>query len=399
MREVAKQFPDDLDAATLLAQSLMDTSPWNYWNQDGTPREFTHEVVASLESVLARKADHMGAIHLSIHAVEASANPGRAQPYADKLPALAPGAGHIVHMPAHIYLRTGRYNDASTANQNAQKADDVYFAGDRAAGNMMYEIGYYPHNIHFFVSSASMEGRRADALKAADEVRARLPSDMLRDPAMGGMVQHMHLTPLFTKVRFGLWDDVLAEAAPADDLPYMQVIWHAARGLAHAAEGRLDVAGKEQAAVATLKDIPALKTLYISNVNVGASIAAIASEVLSAELAVKTHRAGQAAQHFTVAVKLEDGLIYMEPPDWPIPIRQLQGAALLELGRVKDAEAAFRDDMKKFPDNGWALSGLQVSLERQGRTGEAATVKARRTEQWRLADTEPAAARPSRPAR
>ncbi len=382
MRELAQRFPDDLDAATLFAQSLMDTSPWNYWNLDGSPRELTPEVLATLESVLSRKPDHPGAIHFYIHAVEASPNPGRAEQYADKLPALVPGAGHLVHMPAHIYLRVGRYNEASGANQDAIKADDAYFAGNPVAGNMMYQVGYYPHNIHFFVTSASMEGRRADALKAADEVRARMHSDMLRDPSMGGMVQHMNLTPLFTKVRFSLWSDVLAEPAPPADLPYMVAAWHAARGLAHAAEGRLDEAEKERAAVAALKDDPALKTLGVSSVNVAASVVAIAHELLAGELAAKRHRAAEAARHLAAAVTLEDGMTYMEPPDWPIPVRQLQGAVLLAIGRVREAETAFRDDLKKFPRNGWSLSGLQASLERQGRTREAAAVKAQFDPNW-----------------
>lgn len=393
MRSLVKRFPDDLDAATLFAQSLMDTSPWNYWNADGSPREFTSEVLASLESVIARKPDHLGAIHMYIHAVEASPNPGRAEQYADRLPALAPGAGHLVHMPAHIYLRVGRYNDASVANERAIKADEAYFGGDAVAGNMMYQVGYYPHNIHFLVASASMEGRRADALKAAGEVRDKMHADMLRDAAMGGMVQHMHLTPLFTKVRFDLWSDVLAEAAPAEDLRYMRAMWHTARGLAHAAGGRLDEAEKERTAVAGIKGDPSLKTLSISGVNNASSIVAIAYEVLSGELAAKRRRADEAARHFTAAVALEDGLTYMEPPDWPIPVRELQGAALLEVGRARQAEAAFRDDLKKFPDNGWSLSGLHASLDRQGRASEAAAVKARLDEKWRLADTVLAAAR------
>jgi tetratricopeptide (TPR) repeat protein len=383
MRDVVKRFPDDLDAATLFAQSLMDTSPWNYWNLDGSPREPTPEVLAALESVLSRKPDHAGAIHLYIHAVEASPNPGRAEKYAEKLPALVPGAGHLVHMPAHIYLRVGRYNEASVANQNAIKADDAYFAGDAVAGNMTYQVGYYPHNIHFFVTSASMEGRRADALKAADDVRARMHSDMLRDPGMGGMVQHMQLTPLFTKVRFRLWSDVLAEPAPPDDLPYMAATWHAARGLANAAEGRLEEAEKDRAAVvAALKDNASLKTLGVSSVNVAASVVAIAHELLAGELAAKRRSPAEAARHFAAAVTLEDGMTYMEPPDWPIPVRQLQGAALLAIGRAKEAETAFRDDLKKFPRNGWSLSGLQASLERQGRASEAAAVKAQLDPSW-----------------
>ena len=382
MRDVVKRFPDDLDAATLFAQSLMDTSPWNYWNVDGSPREFTPEVLATLERVLSRKPDHPGAIHFYIHAVEASPNPGRAEQYADTLPALVPGAGHLVHMPAHIYLRVGRYNEASVANQNAIKADAAYFAGDAVAGNMVYQVGYYPHNIHFFVTSASMEGRRADALKAADEVRARMPSDMLRDPSMSGMVQHMHLAPLFTKLRFRLWSDVLAEPAPPEDLPYMVAVWHAARGLAHAAEGRLEEAEKERAAVAALKDNASLKTLAVSGVNVAASVVAIAHELLAGELAAKRHRAREAARYLAAAVTLEDGLTYMEPPDWPIPVRQLQGAALLAIGRAKEAETAFRDDLKKFPRNGWSLSGLQASLERQGRTRDAAAIRAQFDRNW-----------------
>lgn len=210
---------------------------------------------------------------------------------------------------------------------------------------------------------------------------------------MGGMVQHMHLTPLFTKIRFGLWGDVLAESAPPEDLPYLRAMWHAARGLAYAAGGRLDDAEKERAAVAALKDEAALKTLGVSSVNVAARIVGIAHDVLSGELAVKRRRADDALRHFAAAVALEDGLTYMEPPDWPIPVRQLQGAAALEIGRAKDAETAFRDDLKRFPRNGWSLSGLQASLERQGRSPEAAAVRTELEQSWRGADVQVRGAR------
>jgi tetratricopeptide (TPR) repeat protein len=388
MRDLVKAYPDDLDAATLFAQSLMDTSPWNYWNADGSPRQHTGEVLSSLESVLKRSPDHLGAIHLYIHAVEASPDPGRAAAYADRLPALAPGAGHLVHMPAHIQLRTGRYHDASRANEDAIKADEAYLAGDRAPGNMTYEIGYYPHNIHFFVTTASMEGRRADALRAADEVRAKVHADMLRDPAMGGMMQHMQLTPLFAKLRFAMWDAVLAEPAPAEDLRYARAIWHAARTIAHAATGNFAEAEKDRAAVAAIKDHETLKALYVSGVNTGSAVAAIAYEVASGELRARQKRAGEAARHFAAAVALEDGLTYMEPPDWPIPVRQMQGAALLALGRAADAETAFRGDLRKFPMNGWSLSGLHASLQQQRRTAEAATVAAELERSWGRADVQ-----------
>jgi hypothetical protein len=268
------------------------------------------------------------------------------------------------------------------SNQQAVKVDEAYFAGDRAADNMTYDVGYYPHNIHFFVASASMEGRRADALRAADEVRAKMHADMLRDPGMGGMVQHFHLTPLFTRMRFGMWDEILAEAGPPADLPYMRALWYAARGMALARRGALDDAERERVQVGVLKDLPELKTLFISSVNTADAIVAIAYELLQADIARRRNRAAEAADHLTLAVALEDRLTYMEPPDWPIPARQLQGAALVEMGRLKEAESAFLDDMKKFPENGWSLSGLLASLTKQGRTADAAAVKARLDRAW-----------------
>jgi tetratricopeptide (TPR) repeat protein len=388
MRGVAKQFPDDLDAQTLFAQSLMDTSPWNYWNADGSPRPFTSDVVSSLESVLKRNPDHIGAIHLYIHAVEASPDPKRAEPYADKLGALVPGAGHLVHMPAHVYLRVGRFGDATAVNEQAVKADEAYFTKDRAQGNMMYEVGYYPHNIHFMVASASLEGRRTEAMSAAETVREKAAAhpEMLKDPAMTGMMQHYMLTPFYTKIRFELWDQVLAEPEPAADLVFTRAIWHAGRGIAFAATGKPQDAARERTAMVALKDDPSLKQTYVSSVNTASSIVAIAYEVLEAEIAAHGRRTNDAVRRFAAAVKLEDGLTYMEPPDWPIPVRQLQGAALLALGRARDAQAAFEGDMRKFPENGWSLRGLQASLERQGRTRDAAAVKARLDKAWARAD-------------
>jgi tetratricopeptide (TPR) repeat protein len=297
-------------------------------------------------------------------------------------------------MPAHVQLRTGRYHEASLANEAAIKVDETYLAGDRAPANMIYEMGYYPHNIHFFVTTSSMEGRRADALTAADEVRAKVPADALRDPAMGAMMQHMQITPIFTKLRFAMWDDVLAEPAPAEDLRYSRAIWHAARAIAHAAQGRFAEAEKDRTALAAIKDDEALKTQYVSSVNPASAIAAIAYEVASGELGARQKRAGDAATHFAAAVALEDGLTYMEPPDWPIPVRQLQGAALLALGRATEAEAAFRGDLKKFPANGWSLSGLHASLQQQKRTADAAAVASDLERAWTRADIQLAAGRP-----
>ena len=392
MRAMVKQFPDDPDAATLFAQSLMDTAPWNYWTLDGQPREFTNEVLAALEGVLAKHPDHPGAIHLYIHAVEASPDPGRATRYADRLAALVPGAGHLVHMPSHIYLRTGRLNEASAANENAIKVDATYVAGNPVAGNMTYTAGYVPHNFHFLVASASLEGRSADALKAANEVKRQVHADMFRDPAMGGMMQHMYLTPLFANVRFARWADVLAEPAPPQDLPYMQGAWQTARGLAHMAEGRLADAKAAHAAVVKARADESLKTLYVSGVNVGAAVLAVADDMLAGYIAAAEKRTAEAVRHLAAAVAAEDALTYMEPPDFPIPARQLQGAALLMLGRNADAERAFRQDLVKFPENGWSLSGLRASFSRQGKNAEAAALDGKLQAAWRHADVKVEAA-------
>jgi tetratricopeptide (TPR) repeat protein len=394
MREIVARFPDDLDAATLYAQSLMDTSPWNYWAKDGTPHPFTGDVLAALESVLERNPDHPGAIHLYIHAVEASDDPGRAEAHADRLAALVPGAGHLVHMPAHIYLRVGRYRDATVANERAVRADEAYFAGDAVPGNAMYEMGYYPHNIHFAATSAAMEGRRAVSLEFATATAEKSHEAMWRDPEMGGMMQHFSLTPLYMRVRFGLWDEVLAEPEPASDLPFMRAIRHTARGLAFAARGQLDEADQELAALTPLRSDPTLPGIWVSAVNPSSSIVAIAHEVLQGEIAARRGQADAAVRHFAQAVALEDDLTYMEPPDWPLPVRQLQGAALLQAGRVQEAERAFRDDLRKFPANGWSLSGLQAALERQGRQAEAQEVQDRFTAAWTEADTPLTAGRP-----
>jgi hypothetical protein len=213
-------------------------------------------------------------------------------------------------------------------------------------------------------------------------------TDMFRDPGMGGMVQHMYLTPLFTQMRFGRWDDVLAEPAPPQDLTYMRAIWHAARGFAHVAQGRAAEATTELAAITALRDDPSLKPMYVSSVNVAASIVAIAADALAGQIAVAERDAAEATRRFAAAVATEDTLIYMEPPDWPIPARQLQGAALLDLGRAADAERAFRQDLVKFPLNGWSLSGLQASLARQRKTAEAAVAEQQFREAWQRADVQ-----------
>jgi tetratricopeptide (TPR) repeat protein len=247
--------------------------------------------------------------------------------------------------------------------------------------------------MHFKAMSASLEGRRAETLKAAEETQSKMHADMLLDPAMGGMMQHMSLTPLYAKLRFGMWEEVLAEPAPPEGATFMRLMWHTARGLALVAAKQLPEADAERAQVMRLKDDPSLEGMAVSSVNMATSVAAIADEVLAGEIAAARGRAGEAAKHLARAVQLEDGLTYMEPPDWFIPVRQIQGATLLQLGRAREAEAAFRADLQKFPNNGWSLSGLQASLERQGRTKEAAEVKSQFDMAWSRADVQLSAGR------
>jgi tetratricopeptide (TPR) repeat protein len=233
-------------------------------------------------------------------------------------------------------------------------------------------------------------------MAAAESTRSKVHADMMRDPGMGGMMQHYYLTPLYMKIRFGDWEGVLAEPAPGEEFPFLRLVLHVARGLAFASTGKLDQADAERKAAVALKDHDSFPTLFLSSVNHAAAIAGLACEVLEGELAARRRQTDAAVRHFAQAVALEDALIYMEPPDWPIPVRQMQGAALLDLGRATAAEAAFREDMKKFPDNGWSLSGLQASLERQGKKPEAAAVGARLAQAWQKADINVQAGRPQR---
>ena len=367
MRALAARRPDDDDVAVMLAESLMDLQPWDYYDVDLQPKGHTAEAVRTLETVMGRDPDHAGALHLYVHAVEASADPQRGAAAADRLRTLVPGSGHLVHMPAHIYARVGRWRDAVLANQRAIEADDAYLALCRGNTQGVYPLGYVPHNHHFLWFAASMEGN-ADAAKAsalATAERTDLP-DLMRQPGFEGL-QHYWLTPWFDRVRFGRWDEIAGVDNPAPDLPYVTAIWHYAQAMAALRQDRRQDAGTHLAALRPLAADPAMDTLMVWDRYPLAHAARIAERTVTAELAAAGGRFDEAVAALEEAVAIEDRIPYDEPPGWHAPVRQTLGAILLQAGRHAEAEAAYREELRRNPENGWSLFGLAKSLEAQGK--------------------------------
>ncbi|WP_376696789.1 tetratricopeptide repeat protein [Wenzhouxiangella sp. EGI_FJ10305] len=392
MAELVAARPDDLDAATLYAESLMNLQPWDYWTMDGEPVGRIDEIVSVLEGIIERDSEHAGALHLYIHAVEASEQPERGVAAADRLRDLIPGSGHLVHMPAHIYARVGRYHDAVLANQLAIDADNAYLAACRP-GPGVYPLGYVPHNHHFLWFAASMEGAREIALAAAAETHARTSDpDMMRAPGFDGM-QNFALTPLFAKVRFGLWDDIVDEPKPADDLPYMQAMWHYAQGMAAVRNDRIDDARTHHEVLVQASTDPEIEKLFMWERYSLVRGVRVAERVLAAELAHAGGDLESALAALEAARDIEDDLPYDEPPGWHAPVRHTLGAVLLEAGRPEEAEAAYRAELRRNPENGWSLYGLAEALRAQGKETEAEEVTARFEKAWAQADVTLASSR------
>jgi tetratricopeptide (TPR) repeat protein len=361
MRSVVQRYPQDMEARTLYAEALMDLSPWNYWTREGKPRENTPEILAQLERVMATNPDHPGANHFYIHAVEAP-QPERAVAAAERLADLMPGAGHIVHMPGHIYIRIGRYADAIKANERAIRADETYIQEQKPASGA-YTAGYYPHNYDFLAFAASMIGRDGQAISAAEKMAALASPEMLRAPGMT-FTQH-HLTRhLQMKVRFERWQDIVRAEPPAADLLHARAMWHYARGRAHAAQGALAEAEADLERVRAARDDKALASQRLE-FNTSGQILAIAAEVLAGRIAQAKGDHGAAIAHMRKAAHVEDEMVYGEPPEWSVPVRQELGLVLLAAGLPADAAQAFREDLKRFPKNKWSLEGLERAQQRQ----------------------------------
>jgi len=381
MRELHDRYPDDLDAATLYAEAEMNLRPWNYWTRDMQPYPETAQILDVLEFVMARNPNHPGAIHLYIHSVE-YARPELAEAGAERLRKLAPGAGHLVHMPSHIFRRIGRYEDASKSNEDATAADEDYITQCRAQG--VYPLAYYPHNIHFLWDSATMEGRRQVAIEAARKAASSIPADAWREVPL---LHQFLVTPLFAYTRFGEWDLVLNEPRPPQDSLFWTGVWYFVRGLAYVATGKPDEANLE---LNRLRETAAHDSLVDYRVtfsrNGAKAILDIAKEVLAGELSAKRGDYDNAIARLHRAILLEDNLIYNEPPDWHVPVRQSLGAVLLSAGRADEAEAIYWQDLERNRENGWSLFGLLQSLRAQGKAEQAAAVEKRFRKAWKRAD-------------
>jgi tetratricopeptide (TPR) repeat protein len=382
MREVARSYPDDLDAATLAAEALMDLQPWSYWTRDGRPTGNTLEIIELIERVLQRNPGHPGANHLYIHMMEAW-RPDLAESAADRLLKLMPGAGHMVHMPSHIYMRVGRYADASAANEAAITADEDYITQCRTQG--LYPLTYYPHNIHFLWSSAAMEGRSQVALGAARRTVSRIPEHQWGH--LPSWAQIFAAAPLYAMTRFGRWEEILGEPQPDRAQLYEMGIWLYARGMALARTQKHEAAEQELALLKGLATNSEAAKLQMG-AQTAAKLLSLAAAVLEGELAAEQGRHDQAIAALHRAVLLEDSLTYVEPADWHYPARQSLGAVLLKAGRAAEAEQVYWEVLRRNPENGWSLFGLMQALRAQKRDDEAAEIEQRFRRAWANADVE-----------
>jgi tetratricopeptide (TPR) repeat protein len=379
MRDVWQRYPDDPDAGVLFAEALMDLRPWDFWTPEGKPKPGTEEIVATLEAVLRKNPDHPGACHFYIHAVEASSKPERALPCADRLPGLIPGAGHLLHMPAHIYARVGKYHESALRNAEAARADERYLANAQLSGD--YADGYYSHNLHFLWFALTMEGRSDDSIAAAESLLATITEEEARKER----IKEQYLpTRLYSLIRFGRWEDLLKEPPPPKGLRMVEGVWRLGRGLALSATGRLQNAAGEHYALNGLTK--QLRRTRASEEKVERDLLKVAERLLTGELAARHQRYDDAVKALKEAVKLEEKLQYSEPPLWPLSLRQYLGAVLLMAHRPADAEAEYRADLRRFPENGWSLFGLAQSLKAQRKDAEASEVEARFAKAWAHAD-------------
>jgi len=377
MRNAVARFPRDDEIATLYADALMNLSPWDYWEAGGAQLKApVAELLDTLEGVLQRRSNHAGAIHLYIHAVEASANPRRAERYADRLVGLMPGAGHIVHMPTHIYYRVGRYKDSLAANRAAVAVDEAYIAREKPSG--LYPLGYYPHNVHFLMVSAQMAGDGPTAITAASKLSQLIPDAAARQFLL---LQPIKAAPYFAQAQFSDAAAILALPDPGAEFPYLRSIWRYARGVALASKGRVAAAEAELAEIERIIEGGNFKGFDEWNIP-ARETAQLASHVLRARIAQGKHDLDTAQREFETAVKIQDALPYMEPPYWYFPVRQSLGALLVLRGQTERAREVFGQSLARAPNNAWALFGLSEAYARDGRKREARVVARRFERAW-----------------
>jgi tetratricopeptide (TPR) repeat protein len=381
MREAWRQHPDDPDVGALCAESVMDLRPWDLWSADGEPRPETSEVIATLEAVLALERDHPGANHFYVHTMEASPHPERALEAADRLGALVPGAGHLVHMPSHIYVRVGRYDDVVRSNQAAIAADLRYLEASGTGRGGFYSM-YRAHNYHFLAYGAMFDGRRELAMQAARDMGRELPLETVR--AFPDFLDGFIATPVHVMVRFGLWQELLDEPQPPDELKVTVAFWHYGRTVALSALGRVEEAAVEFAALQ--RAFAAVPESRLIGNNPARTVLEVALPMAEGELEYRRGNHARAFELLREAVRRDDALRYDEPWGWMQPVRHALGALLLEQGRTADAEAVYREDLRLHPGNGWALHGLAECQRRGEHAAEAADTEARFRAAWARSD-------------
>ena len=378
MAQVAAQYSDDSEIAVLYAESVMDVSPWNYWQPGGRePNPPSVPIVPTLERVLAKNPNHPGAIHYYIHAVEASDRPQRAEPYADRLRGAIPGAGHLVHMPSHIYYRVGRYLDALADNKIAVGVDEKYLAETNAPMGV-YRLGYYPHNVHFVMASAQMAGDGPTVIAAAEKLRGLIPDEVARGIAM---VQPVKAAPYFAHAQFSAPETILALPDPGDGIPYVKAIWHYTRGIGQVSKHDFTAAAAEANAIEAIERSADFSLLNASAVP-AQDVLKLARTVVQGRIAQAQGDFNSAVERFQTAAELQDGLAYMEPPYWYYPVRQSLAAALLQAGRLPEAEEQFQRALKRAPANGWSYFGLLQLHKARGDGAGAAKAEAELARTW-----------------
>lgn len=380
MTKVVQEYPEDSDIQTLYAASIMNTVPWNYWDKDGNPTPNIKEAKAALEKAMKINPDNPGAHHYYIHMVELP-KPELGLISADKLGGLMPAAGHLVHMPSHIYIRVGRYKDAVIANQKAILADEDYISQCYAQG--MYPLGYYPHNIHFLWSASSLLGDSKIAIDAAKKTAEKVPTGELIEMSF---LQNFASTPLLAYTRFGKWNDILTIPSPNSEIKHLKLIWHYARGIAFVRKDNLKDAAEELEAIQELIKDPDMEDIVATGFDSSLTIAKLAYEVVAGELAAANGDLKKAIEHLEKAVIIEDGLTYNEPAAWHIPTRQNLGTILLKAEQYEEAEKIYREDLSVLRQNGWSLMGLYQSLKAQGIEQEAKIIKLEFDIAWKDAD-------------
>lgn len=383
MKGLVERYPDDLNARVLYAESLMDLAPWNYWEADGSPGPYTTTLVEMLESTMAQDPQHVGALHLYIHAME-QFTPERAEQAADRLGPLVPVAGHLVHMPSHIYLRVGRYDDAVDANTRAALADEDYIAQCNAQG--FYPAAYHPHNVHFLWYAAMMGGRQQLAVATARRLIGNVHLEMAKQ---FGSVQQFLSVPGSTYVRFGMWNEALAEPPPPEGVPLATAQWHYVQGVAAAATGDLRAARSELRTLEKMANTGAVSEVaFRPGIPVADMLLEIGTELVRARIAREEGDTESELAALNAAVETQDALPYTEPPFWHYPVRQALGAAYLRAEQPGQAARVYREDLAYFPRNGWSLAGL---MRAEPDATDLKTLKAQFAESWKHADAQPLA--------